>query len=324
MIMARHLAVATAFPFSACAGSGGPKETELPRNLDTIVALYAANQEATLDAAAHAAESLHFPDVVNTTFDGRRYTVRVERPEAPDLMFDTETDGIVSDDDPRGPVVPGHGPATYWTMLRPSPEGATVSAHFISWDNSDPGDYLAAGYWLHLSEVSAQGRPLDFENAQAGAFMDGPELQGQASSNFPITGQASYFGHAQGYYVGRFGSDPANPQITAGSTEAGGFGSAIQLTADFEDRTIGGCMGCQIGHHPLQGIVLDELVFVDGATGERMNRDQRIVPYVVRFLETAFGNEGGFGSSGSLQVEALPELNPLPRFKRHHSLTTTH
>ena len=143
MTIARCLVTAGALLLAACGSDGGGKRVELPQTLDTVSDLYAANQEATLDAVSQAADSVHPPDTVRTTFDGRQYTASIGRHNANDLTFDTETDEVLSLELPLT-IVPGHAPVRYWTLLRPAPEGATVSAHLISWNNADPNDYLAA------------------------------------------------------------------------------------------------------------------------------------------------------------------------------------
>ena len=237
----------------------------------------------------------------------------INRQNASDLTFDTETDEVFSDE-LAFPIVPGHAPVKYWTLLSPSPEGASVSAHFISWNNADPDDYLAAGYWLHLSGVSGEGQSLDFENAEAGVFVDGPELSPMTTAVLPVSGEASYEGPAQGFYVSRYGTNPANPAVTAGSSEVGRFDSTIQLTTDFEEQTIEGCMGCQIASVPLQGFRVHDLLFVDGESGERMEREARVLPYRVKLFETPLQMDGAFGSSGNLQLEPIGDAGLPPGF----------
>ena len=109
MTIARYLAIAGVLFLAACASDDRGRQVELPPTLDTVLALLAANQETTLGAASQAANSLHSPDTVNTTFDGQQYTVLINRQNASDLTFDTETDEVFSDE-LAFPIVPGHAP----------------------------------------------------------------------------------------------------------------------------------------------------------------------------------------------------------------------
>ena len=317
MLITRYLAIAGALFLAACASGGGGGQVDmpldLPPTLDNVYALYTANQQATLDALSQAAKSLHSPDAIRTTFDGQQFTALIARQNANELAFDSEADEVLSYELPLT-IVPGHAPIRHWTLLSAAPEGATVSAHLVSWNDADHNDYLAAGYWLHLSGVSGEGTALGFENAEAGVFVDGPELSPMIGAALPGVGQASYEGLAQGYYVGRFGTKPLNPAVSPGSTEAGGFESTIQLTTDFAKQTIQGCMGCEIASTPLQGILVQDLVFVDGETGERMERETRVAPYRVQLLETPLQLDGTFGSSGNVRVVPMEGVGLPPGF----------
>ena len=314
MSTGRCFAIVCVLFLTACASNDSkmamppdpPASVDLEPTLDTALALFAANRAATFDAAAAAASSLLSPDVISTVFDGQALTVSIPRPGANALAFDTQTDTIFSSPPlPLSPV-PGHV-LGYWTLLAPTPEGATISAHFISWDNADHTDYLAAGYWLHLTGLTGEGQSLEFESAEAGVFMDGPELSVMTPPALPSVGQAVYAGPSQGFYVGKAGPNPLNPEVAPGSTEVGRFDSTIRLTADFGEHMVTGCMGCQLAPGQLEGFRVNELVFVDGATGESIQRGERILPYVIR-LEAAFSEDevGSFGSNQIVSVETVP------------------
>ena len=317
MLIARYLAIAGALFLAACASGGGGRQVDmpldLPPTLDNVYALYTANQQATLDALSQAAKSLHSPDAIRTTFDGQQFTALIARQNANELAFDSEADEVLSYELPLT-IVPGHAPIRHWTLLSAAPEGATVSAHLVSWNDADHNDYLAAGYWLHLSGVSGEGTALGFENAEAGVFVDGPELSPMIGAALPGVGQASYEGLAQGYYVGRFGTNPLDPAVSAGSTEAGGFESTIQLTADFAEQTIQGCMGCRIASTPLQGFLVQDLFFVDGETGERTERGTRVAPLRAQLFETPLQVDGRFGSVGNVRIEPIGDAGLPPGF----------
>ena len=123
----------------------------------------------------------------------------------------------------------------------------------VSWDNSDPSDYLAGGYWMDFEGTVA---PLRITSVELGAFVDGPELSGAAS--LPNLGTARYNGDAGGLYAVRYGSGSGVP---VGSTETGEFTANIALTAHFANSTISGCIGCD-------GSGVTDHIFVDAGTGQ--------------------------------------------------------
>ena len=88
--------------------------------------------------AAATAGSLPSSDTVRTEFDGQELTVSIERATASTLAFGSSTDTVLSLSPLPSPV-PDHTMG-YWNLLSPTPEGASISAHFISWDNADRPD----------------------------------------------------------------------------------------------------------------------------------------------------------------------------------------
>ena len=297
MTIARYLAIAGVLFLAACAVKEESRPLDLMPMSGTILELLAANQPEVLEATAEAANALPFSDTVRTTFDGRDLTVSVARQNAATLVFDTAREAVFSGE-LTSPILRGHDSVDYWTLLSATPEGTITSTHYISWNHADPADYLAAGYWLQRSGLSGAGQSLDFENAELGVFIDGPELSPATPPDLPVSGEASYAGPARGSYVGRYGTNPvpATPTATAGSTEIGIFASPVLLTADFGAQTISGCMGCQLG------IRLDELLFVDGESGERRRLDARVVPLSVRLLPASLQMDGTFASNVRIEL----------------------
>ena len=149
----------------------------------------------------------------------------------------------------------------------------TLAYGVVSWDSADPSDYLAGGYWLHAS-----GDILGtFDIDEAGAFADGPEISMSNRPTMPVRGTASYIGEAEGLYGVEYGTDAPGYE---GTSAIGIFYADMALTADFNARTIGGCMGCNGG------------VFLDGDPSN----------YRVRLGATSFASNGTFrGSSVSLE-----------------------
>ena len=168
---------------------------------------------------------------------------------------------------------------------------ASVSYHLVNWNNADPMDYLAAGYWIDLA---GEVQPLQFSEAEAGVFVDGPELSTRTPPVLPESGQLTFDGAAQGFYIGRFGQNPA---VAEGSTEFGEFIAAIQLAADLGAGTIGGCLGC------LGGFRVSDLFFADAASGEQRKLGTRVLPHRI-LLQAPLSTDGTFrnGTDGGVAV----------------------
>ncbi|MDE0355107.1 MAG: hypothetical protein OXK20_05530 [Deltaproteobacteria bacterium] len=108
----------------------------------------------------------------------------------------------------------------------------------VSWNDADPADYLAAGWWL----VYPPGAPIwAFEAATRGVFIDGPELDPSTPPDLPVTGTATYFGGAGGLYTYEYGRDWDELADTSDYTE---FVGIMALTADFDQSRLTGCLGC--------------------------------------------------------------------------------
>ncbi len=123
-----------------------------------------------------------------------------------------------------------------WLIVDDSSENAYSRAWIdVTSVDSDPGNWLAMGTYLHYAGQNLLSTAPDLTSLEAGAFVDGPELRTSPSS-LPTLGQARYEGTAQGYYFSRDG--------TSDLSGARFFASA-RLTADFSDNTISGCIGCQ-------------------------------------------------------------------------------
>ncbi len=298
MTVIRFLAGASLLFLAAC--TGGKDMAAPPIDAEPSLGdARTSNQAEQLEAGARAADSLprfgsvtqsanHGEDRVSSdaagaAFDGQNLTVSIARENAGTIRFDTATD-IASGGSYPSPI-PGHD-GRAWTVLNATDDGLSVSFNIVSWDNDDPADYLAAGYWLHLS---GDARSLEFDGAEVGVFVDGPELSMTTAPDLPVQGQAHYAGPAQGFYTGRYGTDV--PAVSPGSTEVGEFFSIIELTADFADNTIGGCMGCR------NGILIGGLR-VDGESGVETEFEITPRDYRVRLAAAPIGSDGTFRNDG--------------------------
>lgn len=213
-------------------------------------------------------------DAASASFDGRKTVVTIERTDGSRIQLDTANDriGNVANYDP---VLPGY---TYRdeSVLAVSDSSATLGKVYTNWNNTDPTDYLAGGYWMHV-----EGNPNQPSGVEIGAFVDGPEISG--STTLPRSGTASYQGEAAGFYA-YAGSNVSPNQV-------GEFSTDISLSADFAANTISGCMGCNGGV---------DVLAVDVNTGEIFTDN---VPFRVRTGTTSIEANGSFRNR-SVTVES--------------------
>ena len=177
-------------------------------------------------------------DRVETTLDRNRdLTVAVRNGSgAVSLLLDSREDefedlnGTVwmdSDELPRG--WDGNG----WILAKQDGEDMTVSLAYVAWDTDDATDYLAGGYWTRSNETQGVTELGTFGDAGSGSVF--AYYDGQTSSwARPAAGPATYYGSAEGAYVGPDG-------------DAGVWWSTVMLVADFSTGLIGGCIGCESG-----------------------------------------------------------------------------
>ena len=135
------------------------------------------------------------------------------------------------------PLQPNHS-SREWILSDNYYDGRIMLYAVVSWNDDDPADYLAAGWWL----VYPRGAPVHaFEYATRGVFLDGPELDPASPPDLPLTGTATYVGGAGGLYTYNYGR---NWGELAGSSEYTEFQGTIAFTADFGSKRIAGCLGC--------------------------------------------------------------------------------
>lgn len=220
-------------------------------------------------------------DAASTTFDGNNLTVAVSRQDGSTVRFNSATDALVTA--PGTSPIPGHT-SRGWGTLGYTNTSVTLGYAAVSWDNTDPTDYLAGGYWMHITgDLSTQR----FTGAEIGAFIDGPELSGARS--VPTLGTATYGGFSQGLYVSEHGSATDAP---SGTVEVGEYRASLELTADFGSRTISGCIGC-IGAVEVAGIA-------QTPNGEVFDFSNSI--YARARLGTASINSGGTFRNSNVRV----------------------
>ena len=178
--------------------------------------------------------SVGLPSVVgiDTTYDGDRFTLDINRQSGAPTTLDTTNDYVVNAVD--------ISPPENLVTNRPAVEGyivsvdatvtdfeITVAGVSVEWENTDFTDYLAGGYWIHVDLFAIA--------AEIGAFVDGPEIDG--IPQMPLSGTATYTGRAAGVYFTEHGTDTQYP---AGTGELGEYAGRLELVADFGANTISG------------------------------------------------------------------------------------
>ncbi len=135
------------------------------------------------------------------------------------------------------PVQPGHS-SREWMLANNHHDGRVLLYALASWNETDPADYLAAGWWL-LYPPDVHFR--DFESADRGVFLDGPELDPSRPPDLPLAGKATYSGGMGGLYTYNYGRSWGSLD---GSAEVTEFAGPVLLTADFDSNRLTGCLGC--------------------------------------------------------------------------------
>ena len=222
----------------------------------------------------------------NTSFDGETLRIEFDTEEGKET-FNTVRDGEWSDAwSPRVPNRAGRN----WTLVKATTEETSFVYALMSWDNDNPTDYLAIGYWLRFPSPLAWPFP-PLSEAERRPFFDGPELDPSDPPRLPVAGTATYAGRMGGRFTyGREGTGTEAPFVAKEFV-----GTAI-LTADFADNTLSGCVGC------IDDIEIDEraehlrLQFFL-ARGFGLRRQELLAPpddYEVHFGKTPIRRNGTF------------------------------
>ena len=128
-----------------------------------------------------------------------------------------------------------------WTLGKTTATHTSLVYALVSWNDDDPTDYLAAGWWLRFPGRYSFRRDLSLLDAEGDAFIDGPELDISNPPRLPEAGQATYTGGAGGFYRYRDGGGATDAEAVEHIEE---FSATMVITADFSDNTLSGCLGC--------------------------------------------------------------------------------
>ncbi len=232
------------------------------------------------------------PFRTQTSFADGVLSVDVPIPDGRTRTLDTvrDLDGTWGRFLPR-PVQPNHS-SREWLLANNHYDGRVLLYALVSWDNADPTDYLAAGWWL----LYPPDVPIwEFESATRGVFLDGPELDPANPPGLPLAGTATYVGGMGGLYTYNYGRAWGELAETVEITE---FAGPVSLTADFDRNRLTGCLGCQEPIETAPGRHLFPAVPWQGPDPAALPAD-----YDVRF-------EASFGASGAFEDTAITVAHP--------------
>ncbi len=218
---------------TAFAGSSNRDTSPLSRAASRIAdAIRQEQKDAIFGSVAQTRTGLGLagPTGIETTFNGQRYTLSINRRDGSSTTLNTSRD-IVADVVERSP---SENPVTdrNWVdgyIYKASESELTAAGVAVEWSSTDFTDYASGGYWMHTDFTKQYGFEI-------GAFIDGPEFD--RTVDLPLTGTASYDGRASGLYVGVNGGD--FPTVPAGTIEQGEYDGRLRLVANFETNRIGG------------------------------------------------------------------------------------
>ncbi|MCY3996981.1 MAG: hypothetical protein OXF07_12640 [Rhodobacter sp.] len=240
------LAGASVLLLSGC--GGGSDTTATPGRADILVAGIDVRAAATtrpyagsVAQSSNATDGGVTSDTAVARYDGRGTRVTITRADGRTLELDSITDRV-GPPEPLPSPLPGttyHGER----LVRADGDGATLAVIFTNWNNSDPTDYLAGGYWLQTDGPPEPGTPT---RPEFGAFVDGPELD--TAPTLPVAGTARYQGRGAGLYA--YAGSSRLPD------QAGEVRGNVDLTADFAAGTLSGCLGCR-GPIEIDGVTVD-------------------------------------------------------------------
>ena len=202
----------------------------------SCVALVVALGACTKEASEIATEG-PFEFSGSTSFDGEVLRLALDREDGGKERFSALRDQWYNWR--WEPFLPNHT-GRRWVMGKTDREGTSVAYTLVSWDNDDPTDYLAAGYWLRFDGFRRDD-DLHIAAADLVMFVDGSELEPVLPSELPVSGTAIYVGEAGGIYTYGYGSDWTGYDAPEVGEE---FYGTMTVQANFDDMTIAGCIGC--------------------------------------------------------------------------------
>ena len=223
----------------------------------------------------------------NSEFDGATLRFFVTLDDGTEVSVNTADD--VDEALPAATPVPGHQ-ARELTFLKETRDGTSLAHSLLSWNPDDPTDYLVFGWWAQFPDQ----RPPNLSLAESvrRALVDGPELDHGIVPEVPTVGTATYAGPAGGLYLYEFGTDWGELEGTRVIDE---YQGTITLTADFEDGTVRGCVGCV-------GDLVTTRAHFDALLGEDVVDMQGLAADYELHLATAIFREDGMFVRGRVTL----------------------
>ncbi len=172
----------------------------------------------------------------NSEFNGEKLRFFVTLDDGTEASVNTTEDVIQAL--PGNTPMPGHR-ARAFTFLKETEEDTSVAHALLSWDPDHPSDYLVFGWWAQFYDQHPPA--LSLAEADRYAIIDGPELDHGVAPELPVDGTAVYMGQAGGLYTYVAGSDWGEDE---GAFAIDEYQGVLTLTADFADRSLKGCIGC--------------------------------------------------------------------------------
>ena len=117
-----------------------------------------------------------------TEFDGRVLEIDMPRGDGTRDRFNTVRDEWYSWS--YVPARLGHA-GRRWTLGKTTATHTTMVYALVSWNDDNPTDYLAAGWWLRFPGRYSFLRGLSLLDAEGSAFIDGPELDISSPPRLP-------------------------------------------------------------------------------------------------------------------------------------------
>ena len=217
----------------------------------------------------------------STSFDGEVLRIEFEREDGGKERFSALRDRWYAWS--WVPFLPNHS-GRRWVMGKTNREGTSIAYTLVSWDNDEPTDYLAAGYWMRFDGFR-RDYDLPIAAADLVMFIDGSEIDPALPPELPVSGTASYTGQVGGIYTYSYGAGWTGYDGPEVGEE---FYGPMTVEANFDDMTIAGCIGCA-------GDVWIERMHLYSVLGRRVAEPLAMpTDYEIQFAPTEIEPEGNF------------------------------
>lgn len=248
--MNRHIVIVVSLVISACGGGGSapsPSQTAFSQATDQDISGFSEVSERVIGLTLQAGGTPVFgeggdqgsvmssytsglADVTgfDTTFDGARFTLKLNRQDGSSSTVDTDTasSAVGVNLTPEQNLL-SYRNAVQGHALSATGSTQTVMGTFIEWEDGDFTNYLAGGYWIH-ADLATSG-------VEFGAFIDSPEYD--QAITVPSTGKATYTGRSAGFFMATYGVGTSYPE---GTIAGGEFQGVLTMSADFDTSMVSG------------------------------------------------------------------------------------